>query len=179
MYLVVSRIKEILVAQNAATVPRQGPLGRFSDLLGLYQALSLVVPMQPDLEIDTELQLELLTVQAAFAQMVAERSSEFKPVPLSATEARLVGGITDLLANEPFEVTHSVLLHGFTACVVVKLKEGIHLQTSSGEIWSPVLVIEPSGGANASFPRRQLFTRLKHEFFRHAHRIQVSLHAIL
>ena len=49
---------------------------------------------------------------------------EFKPLPLSATEARLVGGITDLLANEPFEVTHSVLLHGFTACVVVKLKEG-------------------------------------------------------
>lgn len=36
-----------------------------------------------------------------------------------------------------------------------------------------MLVIEPSGGANASFPRRQLFTRLKHEFFRHAHRIQV------
>jgi hypothetical protein len=50
---------------------------------------------------------------------------------------------------------------------------GIHLQTSSGIIWSPVLVIEPSGGANASFPRRQLFTRLKHKFFRHAHRIQV------
>ena len=50
--------------------------------------------------------------------------SEFKPMPLSATEARLVGGITDLLANEPFEVNHSVLLHGFTACVVVKLKEG-------------------------------------------------------
>lgn len=50
--------------------------------------------------------------------------TEFKPMPLSATEARLVGGITDLLANEPFEVTHSVLLHGFTACVVVKLKEG-------------------------------------------------------
>lgn len=119
--------------------------------------------MQPDLEIDTELQVELLTVQAAFAQMVSERSSgqssliflpftsfyvdnflelraqiviflffhliflfvtEFKPMPLSASEARLVGGITDLLANEPFEVTHSVLLHGFTACVVVKLKEG-------------------------------------------------------
>lgn len=50
---------------------------------------------------------------------------------------------------------------------------GIHLQTSSGVIWSPVLVIEPSGGANASFPRRQLFSRLKHKFFRHAHRIQV------
>lgn len=121
------------------------------------------------------------------------------------------------MANEPFEVTHSVLLHGFTACVVVKLKEGtnlkrtitiicpvlvllffqslqhrskptssflssstgIHLQTSSGEIWSPVLVIEPSGGANASFPRRQLFTRLKHEFFRHAHRIQVLYSTIL
>jgi hypothetical protein len=129
--------------------------------------------MQPDLEIDTELRVELLTVQAAFAQMVSERSSgqlsvhtlslpflplpfflpqnyvltpriwrclfsnwyfhcsfisfhvtEFKPLPLSATEARLVSGITDLLANEPFEVTHSVLLHGFTACVVVKLKEG-------------------------------------------------------
>lgn len=48
---------------------------RFSDLLGLYQALSLVVPMQPDLEIDTELRVELLTVQAAFAQMISERSS--------------------------------------------------------------------------------------------------------
>ena len=47
---------------------------RFSDLLALYQALSLVVPMQPDLEIDAELQVELLTVQAAFAQMIAERS---------------------------------------------------------------------------------------------------------
>ena len=30
--------------------------------------------MQPDLEIDAELQVELLTVQAAFAQMIAERS---------------------------------------------------------------------------------------------------------
>ena len=174
MYLVVNRVKEILVAQNAAISIRQGPLGRFSDLLGLYQALSLVVPTQPDLEIDSELQVKLLTVQAAFAQMVSERSGEFKPVPLSATESKLVAGITELLANEPFEVTHSVLLHGFTACVVVKLKEGIHLQSASGEMWSPVLVIEPSGGANASFPRRQLFTRLKHEFFKHAQRIQVK-----
>ena len=48
---------------------------RFSDLLGLYQALSLVVPMQPDLEIDAELQVQLLTVQAAFAHMVAERTT--------------------------------------------------------------------------------------------------------
>ena len=174
MYLVVNRVKEILVAQNAAISIRQGPLGRFSDLLGLYQALSLAVPTQPDLEIDSELQVKLLTIQAAFAQMVSDRSAEFKPVPLSATESKLVASVTELLAHEPFEVTHSVLLHGFTACVVVKLKEGIHLQTASGEMWSPVLVIEPSGGANASFPRRQLFTRLKHEFFRHAQRIQVK-----
>jgi hypothetical protein len=61
----------------------------------------------------------------------------------------------------------------------ILLLTGIHLQTSSGEIWSPVLVIEPSGGANASFPRRQLFTRLKHEFFRHAHRIQVQFNPLL
>jgi hypothetical protein len=36
--------------------------------------------MQPDLEIDTELQVELLTVQAAFAQMVSERSSGKHPI---------------------------------------------------------------------------------------------------
>lgn len=48
-----------------------------------------------------------MTVQAAVAQLVSARSDEFKPVPLSATEARLVAGITDLLANEPFDVTHS------------------------------------------------------------------------
>lgn len=75
------RIKEILVAQNAAATARQGPLGRFSELLGLYQALSLVVPMQPDLEIDTELQVELLTVQAACAQMVSDRSSGTHSIP--------------------------------------------------------------------------------------------------
>jgi hypothetical protein len=80
-YVLNCRIKEILVAQNAAATARQGPLGRFSELLGLYQALSLVVPMQPDLEIDTELQVELLTVQAAFAQMVADRSSGEHPIP--------------------------------------------------------------------------------------------------
>ena len=174
MYLVVNRIKEILNAQNAAATIRQGPLARFADLLGLHQALSLVVPTQPDLEIDADLQLKLLTVQAAFAQMVADRSDEFEPFPLSPTEQRLLAGIKELLINEPFEVTHSVLLHGFTACIVVKLKDGIHLQTSSGEIWSPVLVIEPSGGANSSFPRRQLFTRLKHSFFRHSQGIKVK-----
>ena len=36
---------------------KQGPLGKFTDLLSLYQALSLVVPMQPDLEIDPDLQV--------------------------------------------------------------------------------------------------------------------------
>ena len=36
---------------------KQGPLGKFTDLLALYQALSLVVPMQPDLEIDPDLQV--------------------------------------------------------------------------------------------------------------------------
>jgi hypothetical protein len=116
----------------------------------------------------------MLTVQAAFGQMVADRSSEFKAVPLSATEARLVDGITELLAKEPFEVTHSELVHGFTACVVVRLKGNLHLQTSSGVLWSPMLIIEPSGGANERFPRRQLFTRLKHDFFRHSHGIPVQ-----
>ena len=43
------------------------------------------------------------------------------------------------------QVTHSELIHGFTACVVVRLKDSIHLQTSSGELWSPLLIIEPSG----------------------------------
>lgn len=52
------RIKDILAAQAAAPTVKAGPLGRFSDLLGLYQALSLVAPMQPDLEIDPELQVE-------------------------------------------------------------------------------------------------------------------------
>lgn len=56
--------------------------------------------------------------------LMHDHVAEFKLLPLCATEARLVQGITDLLANEPFEVTHSVPLHGFTACVVVKLKEG-------------------------------------------------------
>jgi hypothetical protein len=51
----------MLLVQSTSTSVRQGPLGRFSDLLGLYQALSLVVPMQPDLEIDTELQVNLKT----------------------------------------------------------------------------------------------------------------------
>ena len=95
-------------------------------------------------------------------------------MPLCPTEARLVEGITDLLATEPFDVSPGELLHGFTACVVVRLKDGINLQTSTGEPWNPVLVIEPSGGANDNFPRRQLFTRLKHEFFRHAHGITVQ-----
>lgn len=116
----------------------------------------------------------MLTVQAAFAQIVSERSSEFKPVPLSATEARLVDGITELLAKEPFEVTHSELVHGFTACVVVRLKGNLHLQTSSGVLWNPMLIIEPAGGANERFPRRQLFTRLKHDFFRHSHGIPLQ-----
>ena len=174
MYLTVNRVKELLSTQNAAATSRQGPLGRFSDLLGLYQALSLVVPMQPDLEIDLELQEVLLNLQATFAEMVHERSADFKPMPLCPTEARLVEGITDMLTDEPFEVSSGVLLHGFTACVVVRLKEGVHLQSTTGEVWNPVLVIEPSGGANESFPRRQLFTRLKHEFFRHAHGITVQ-----
>jgi hypothetical protein len=174
MYLIVNRIKELLSTQSAAATPRQGPLGRFPDMLGLYQALSLVVPMQPDLEIDSELQEELLNLQATFAEMVHELAGEFKPMPLCPTEARLVEGITEMLASEPFEVTSGVLLHGFTACVVVRLKEGVHLQSSNGEVWSPVLVIEPSGGSNENFPRRQLFTRLKHEFFRHAHGITVQ-----
>jgi hypothetical protein len=165
MYLVVTRAKEMLVSQSTAVIARQGPLGKFSDLLSLYQALSLVVPMLPDLGIDTDLQVELLTVEASFAQIVSDRSAEFKPVPLSPTEARLFEGISELLAKEPFEVTHSEILHGFTACVVVRLKEGVQLQTSTGELWSPLLVIEPIGGANESFPRRQLFTRLKHDFF--------------
>jgi hypothetical protein len=51
----------MLLVQGTSSSGRQGPLGRFSDLLGLYQALSLVVPMQPDLEIDTELQVNLKT----------------------------------------------------------------------------------------------------------------------
>jgi hypothetical protein len=168
------RVDELLAAQNAAISIKQGPLGKFNDLLGLYQALSLVVPMQPDLEIDPDLQMQLLTVQAAFGQMVSERSSEFKAVPLSPTEGRLVDGITDLLAKEPFEVTHSELIHGFTACVVVRLKGNLHLQTASGVLWSPMLIIEPSGGANERFPRRQLFTRLKHDFFRHSHGIPLQ-----
>ena len=79
--------------------------------------------------------------------------------------------------NHPFSIinpaTLSLSLFYCTSCLPCLLWEGIHLQTSSGVIWSPVLVIEPSGGANVSFPRRQLFTRLKHKFFRHAHRIQV------
>ena len=164
----------MLAAQSAAISIKQGPLGKFNDLLGLYQALSLVVPMQPDLEIDQDLQMQLLTVQAAFGQMVTERASEFKAVPLSPTEARLVDGITDLLAKEPFEVTHSELIHGFTACVVVRLKGNLHLQTASGVLWSPMLIIEPSGGANERFPRRQLFTRLKHDFHRHSHGIPLQ-----
>jgi hypothetical protein len=51
------RVKEILAAQSAAPTVKQGPLGKFTDLLALYQALSLVVPMQPDLEIDPDLQV--------------------------------------------------------------------------------------------------------------------------
>ena len=168
------RVNEMLAAQSAAISVKQGPLGKFNDLLGLYQALSLVVPMQPDLEIDHDLQMRLLTVQAAFGQMVTERAFEFKAVPLSPTEARLVDGITDLLAKEPFEVTHSELIHGFTACVVVRLKGNLHLQTASGVLWSPMLIIEPSGGANERFPRRQLFTRLKHDFHRHSHGIPLQ-----
>ena len=36
-------------------------------------------------------------------------SVEFVPVPLSATEVRLVEGITDLLSKEPFVVSKNVV----------------------------------------------------------------------
>jgi hypothetical protein len=78
------------------------------------------------------------------------------------------------LANEPFLVTSAELIHGFTACVCVRLKPGVQLRTVTGELWSPLLVIEPSGGANESLPRRQLFTRRKHEYLRHALSVTVQ-----
>lgn len=61
------RVKEILAAQSAAPSVKQGPLGKFTDLLALYQALSLVVPMQPDLEIDPDLQVRALHVTSCTA----------------------------------------------------------------------------------------------------------------
>ena len=174
MYIIVNRLKELLAAQNEAPAVKQGPFGKFSNLLAIHQALSLVVPMQPDLEIDAELQEELLNLQATFAQLVDDRTEEFKSVPLCPTETRLLEGLTDMFEREPFEVCSGVLIHGFVAGIVIRLKEGVVLHTTSGELWNPILVIEPFGGANESFPRRQLFTRLKHDFFKHAHQIAVQ-----
>ena len=68
----------------------------------------------------------------------------------------------------------SIYLHDEYVCFSPFENE---ISRSITSINSPLIfacTVLTTGGANMSYPRRQLFTRLKHDFFRHSHRIALA-----
>jgi len=182
LFVVVNRGKELIGTYTSASPPpsaKSTPLTLFLEAQCFYQALSLALQAWPDLHLDTELQDDLRSQHESLRQIVESRSGDANPPTLSSPERRLAETVAEILADEPFSVTSGDNLHGFNACITIRLRPGVTLQNSDGSDWCPILNIEVAG-AGSKTPARELFSRLRAQYLnRHfgvtVHTIPVSL----
>lgn len=129
----------------------------------IHQALSLALQALPGLQLDTELYTDMRTQQDLVYRIVESRKHELAPYRLSIAEKRLADSIADILVDEPFVITTGELLHGFDACIVIRLRPGLNLTTKDGVEWSPVLNIEVAGPSDST-PKHEQYSRLRAQY---------------
>ena len=174
IYMVLGRVKQLLAPTSVNKLPGDGL--NATDLLCLYQGLSLSLLMMPDLALDDDLRSDLHSQQGLLAHTVECRTNagDLRRNNSMLVEVRLSEALTDILAGEPFNVSCGELLFGFETASVVRLQSVLPpLQTVNGAGWSPVLNIEVEG-TSLRFPAKALFMRLRNRFLQERKGIYVE-----